>query len=717
MGYSLFSAKKTIPSKVTTGKSSPSTTNFARGIYTYKPNDTMSSDEIRLAQDARFDRVGEYGTRPGYKKLMADPIGKASLTKSSAATSYVTGQEIPTYLYDATTSNPIYSIKVTLAKATSNYVVPKVIMTVDGELVSSSCINPDELSTTPKEFEVVFMDTPNIFESETVEISVGVQSGDLSDLSVGVTSEGSTSLACEVFTATEGPIRAVFEANIDGTKTILFVHNHTLYRMSWAGVITKIRDLPKNVKKVRFNQDLNQVRYVDGKEKVHILDPENGWVDSEIPMKDLKTDTPLETTVSNIMDGTSDNIMYFDGDVDTQAIWTYPYGYQYAKSPAYTTTATISGDVGTTLTVQSSTISPSGFAVGDWITGQGDGTAEITAISGTTVTLRIVDTTPQVISTYDAFNIDFYQNFPAIKTGDPLTAMFNLGGVLYFMTRRNKYQMYSQSADSWSQSASTAQNGTFSQESIVCDLNYAYFANDNGIYIFDGASESSLTQNSIQNVYDAIPNKESIVLELYRNRLYIFYASIDGGVNDHCLVYNTNLRLWESFDSNTWVNATSARQNASNRFLCGHSRIGLLMLAETTDSDYSDMGEPIAFNLETAYNPYGSTSQLKRITKWRPDFATTSKPYSIKCGYSLDYLDEVKYAFSIDLQRQALANENYIWNNPSDYGVPVIPTVHTMAPRINGEFYRCQIRYQHIAAFEPVIFRSHTVTLQTQRIR
>ena len=70
---------------------------------------------------------------------------------------------------------------------------------------------------------------------------------------------------------------------------------------------------------------------------------------------------------------------------------------------------------------------------------------------------------------YDKFSTDFYQNFPAIKTGDPLTAMFNLGGVLYFMTRRNKYQMYSQSADSWSQSNTNAQNGTFSQESIVCN--------------------------------------------------------------------------------------------------------------------------------------------------------------------------------------------------------------------------------------------------------
>lgn len=675
----------------------------------------MGTDEVRLAQDARFDRVGEYGTRNGFVKL-TEPIGKTQLSGNISATYDTTLASNITsdYLYDATTSNPIYSIKVRLGKATDNYVVPKVILSVDGETVSTSCIDPSKLTSSMQEFEVVFIDTPNIFESETMHVSIGVQTGSLSDLNVA-TINGAP--MCAVNTATEGSITNIFEANIEGVKTVLFVHNDILYRLAEDGTITQIRKLPSGVKHVRFNQDLNQVRYVDGKEKVHLLDPASNWADTVIPMKDLKSEVDLDVTVSNIMDGVADNIIYFATDPDTEALWTYPYGYTYAKSAAFTTTATISGNPGATLSVQMNTISPSGIAVGDWITGQGTGTASVTSISGNTVNLVIVDTTPQTISSYDAFNIDFYQNFPAIKTGDPLTAMFNLGGVLYFMTRRNKYQMYAQSADAWSQSVSNAQNGTFSQESVVCDLNYAYFANENGVYVFDGSSEASITKDTIQNVYDAIPDKENIVLDLYKNRLYVFYTSIEGGKNDHCLVYNINLRLWESFDSNTWVSATSARQNASGRFLCGHSRIGMLMLAETNDGNYSDIGKPISFNLETAYNHYGSTSQLKRITKWRPDFATVTNPYTVECGYSLDYLDQVRYAFSIDLQRQQAINTGYVWDNPSDYGVPSIPTKLSTIPQVNGEFYRCQLRYQHVAAFEPIIFRSHTVTIQMQRIR
>ena len=724
MSYSNFSKQKNIPN-ITTRKSSPMTTNFAKGIYTYKPNDTMGLDELRLAQDARFDRVGEYGTRLGYKKL-SDPIGKATYVTSGTKGFTAGADELTAYTFTAASDATIYSVTLNLYQQPliNSYNVPKVTLTVNNEVVATSCYDPNDLVfKINNDREFIFTNAPAIKAGDTVSISVSVQSGEAKNIICAKASD-QTYPYCILNSATAGGITNVFEANIDGDKSVLFVFNGTLYWQNSSGTVASIRALPAGVTKVRFSQNLNTIRYADGVEAPHLLTPTvtagvvTAWADTAIEVKDLQTDTPMSVNVSNIMNGTSDNLIYFAADPDTEALWTYPYGYTFAKNPAFSTTATISGNPGDTLTIQLSTITPSGIAIGDWITGQGTATAEVTAISGSTVSLKIVDTTPQTISSYDKFSVDFYQNFPAIKTGDPLTAMFNLGGVLYMMTRRNKYQMFMQTAESWTQNASNAQNGTFSQESVVCDLNYAYFANENGIYIFDGASEASLTENTIQNVYDAIPDKENIVLDLFKNRLYVYYASEKGGANDSCLVYNINLKVWESFDSNTCVSATSARQNSSSRFICGHSKFGMLMLNEdVTDNDYSDMGEPIAFNLETAYQHYGTTSQLKRITKWRPQFSTTQQPYTAECGYALDYTDEVFYAFSIDLQRQEVINTNYVWDNPSDYGVPAIPTIYTTIPLVNGEFYRIQIRYQHIAAFEPVIFRSHTLTVQTQRIR
>ena len=708
--------KRNVPN-VGTRKSAPTTTNFAKGVATYKPNDMMGTDELRLAQDARFDRVGEYGTRTGLKALSSNIIGlstNGTTTGATASLATITGA----YSFTATADARICGFRLTAKRLGDAQKAPiaKLSLYINDELADASCINPSDLETTDGSFDALFNAAPDITNGDVITIKATAQANSQSTTANDTyLSASSNALAGALLTCTAGGIDSIFEANIDGNKTVLFTQNGILYRMAENGTMTAIRTLPTGAGTVRYSQNLNQIRYADGKESPRLLDPDNGnWTDTKIDTLDLTTGTDLQITPTNIMNGPSDNLIYFASEPDTEAVWTYPYGYTYAKSPAYSTTATIEGDIGDTITISSSTITPSGFAVGDWITGQGTGTGEITAISGGDVTVTIVDTTPQTISSYDKFNVDFYQNFPAIKTGDPLTAMFNLAGVLYFQTRRNKYLMYMQSADSWSQQASNAQGGTFSQESVVCDLNYAYYANDNGIYIFDGSSEQSLTQNTIQNAYDAIPNKETIRLDLYKNRLYVFFSN-NGAELNSCFVYNINLRVWESFDSNTYVGCTSARQNASGRFLCGHSRIGLIMTNE--DGDYSNLGQPIAFNLETAYQHYGSTSQLKRITKWRPEFATTERAYTVECGYSQDFSDQVKYAFSIDLQRQIPVITDYVWDNPSDYGVPAIPTVHTTTPKVNGEFYRCQIRYQHIAAFEPVIFRSHTLTIQTQRIR
>lgn len=721
MVQSRFTNIKTIPN-ISTGKSSPSTTNFADGISTYKPNDTMKDSELRLAQDARFDRIGEYKTRLGYKKLM-NPIGYTDLSTNLASADTDTNiAEVQPYSFAPAADSLVYSVNIRIKAPSTGlvpYAVPCISLWSGSEKIAETFINPSDITTSYQVLEAVFMNTPNVYDNETVEVRIGTQNNNASSYIVETVSG---TLAVAVKTCTEGRIDNIFEANIDGTKTILFTQKEKLYRMDSAGNVTKIRDLPAGVQNVRFNQDLNQVRYVDGLEGPRLLDPANSWSDTAITTTDLETGVDLNIKARDIMDGMSDNIIYLDSDTNTQAVWTYPYGYAYAKAVIFSTTTAISTTIDATTTVAVSTVTaltskaPANAEVGDLMY-HGSTVGEITAISGTNLTVKTIDNTAEPINSYDAFNRDFRQNFPAILTGDPLTAMFNLGGVYYFLTRRNKYQMYAQTADQWSQNQSTAQNGTFSQESVVCDLNYAYFANDTGIYRFNGMDEESLTQNTIQNVYDAIPNKESIVLDLYKNRLYVYYASTSDGVNDHCLVFNINLNRWESFDSNTYVAATSARQNASNRFLCGHSRIGLIMLNEDETNNYSDMGQAIAFNLETAYEHFGTTSQLKRIPKWRPEFATTNKPYTVKCGYALDYSDNVRYAFSIDLQNLTPVAESYVWDEPSNYGVPTMPTILSTIPQINGEFYRVQLRYQHIAAYEPVVFRSHTLTVQTQRIR
>ena len=722
MAVSRFSKARKVPTKVTTKKSSPTTTNFAKGIYTYKPNDAMDYDEIYLAQNARFERIGEYMTRRGITKL-SEPIGKTIAINTYSGT--YTMKPASDVSLAISSADPIYSVNLTVAatNATDYGVLRVLLLDANNTIVATSCA--ENLSTTPTDVEFAFK-----------ALSAGNYTLKLDTQGIGqqkftVACPTGTTPMYKLNTAPAGKVISIFEANIDGIKTILFVFKTsqgvaTLYRMAANGTITSIRALPTGVEKVRFSQNVNQIRYADGKEGPRLIDPANSWSDSAITTTDLKTDVDLQIKVSNILAGTQDNMIYFDADTTTQAVWTYPYGFMYAKSPNFYTTATLNEYVvgaTTTTTITKSTLTPvssthlvAALAVGDLIRDENGNYGNVTSISGNNVTVTSVSHAANPVNSYDKFDRDFRQNFPAIKTGDPLTAMFNLGGVVYFLTRRNKYYMYSQTADVWTQQASSAQHGTFSQESTVTDLNYAYYACDDGIYRFDGSSEISLTQNTIQSTYDAIKGKESIVLEMYNNRLYVFYSST-GTDNDSCLVFNINLGLWESFDTGLPISATTARQTASNRFICGSSHFGQLFLHEDTDNDYADLGAPIDFDLETAYLHFGTPSQLHRITKWRPEFSTVSGDYTIKCGYALDFTDDVKYAFSINLKNQTPVDEHYVWDNPPDYGNPVVPTRLTTVPQVNGQFYRCQFRFQHHAAFEPVRFKAMTMQCETQRLR
>ena len=722
MTITRFSKAKTIPKKVTTKKSSPTTTNFARGITTYKPNDTMGYDEAYLAQNARFDRIGEYKTRRGLARMM-EPIGKTQAGNNYSGSFTMTA--LPVTLQNAIFSGDRYSVQLKLvAESTADYGV--VQMVVKNSATGKKYVSCVEVKTTTNaDFEFVFAKP---FPAGTYEITISVQ-GTPKNIKMAFVNG---SWMYKTYTATAGQITNIFEANIDGTKTILFTFKTsagttTLYRMAENGTVTSVRQLPSGVEKVRFSQNINQIRYVDGKESPRLVDPGNNWSDTAITTTDLKTKVDLTIKTSNILAGTQDNMMYFDADTTTQAVWTYPYGFEYAPAANFYTTATLNQyEVGqtTTTTITKSTLSPvsethlvSALATGDLIRDDNNNYGQVTGISGNNVTVKSISHTATAISSYDKFDVDFYQNFPAIKTGDPLTAMFNLGGVVYFLTRRNKYYMFSQTADVWTQQASSAQHGTFSQESCVTDLNYAYYACDDGIYRFDGSSEISLTQSSIQNTYDAISNKETMVLEMYNNRLYAFYDSDGDGKNDSCLVFNINLGVWESFDTGLPVSATTARQTASNRFICGSSYLGQLFLYEDDNNAYADVGAPIDFDLETAYLHFGTPSQLHRITKWRPEFATVDGDWSIKCGYALDFTDDVKYAFSINLKDGTVIDEHYVWDNPPDYGNPVKPTRLTTIPQVNGQFRRIQIRFQHHAAFEPVNFKSQTLQTETQRLR
>jgi hypothetical protein len=265
----------------------------------------------------------------------------------------------------------------------------------------------------------------------------------------------------------------------------------------------------------------------------------------------------------------------------------------------------------------------------------------------------------------------------------------------------------------WSLDEAPSQRGTFSQESVVYDADSIYHADNDGLWQFNGTEDKNLAE-PILDFYLSILDKESIVLEKWGNRLYCFYTPNGGAVNSECIVFNLQLGLVESFDSNTYVGRAFARHDQEEHFLQGSSRVGAIYYGERTANGYDNLGAQLEFEIATGFTHFDTPGQLKRAPMWRPQFPSVSGRYGLEAGYATDLSTDVTWT-DVDL---AANNPRFNTGLKFNDGVH-FATDRGITPRsllISGEWLRLQRRYRHIAAHEPVEFDSEILSVETQRL-
>lgn len=314
---------------------------------------------------------------------------------------------------------------------------------------------------------------------------------------------------------------------------------------------------------------------------------------------------------------------------------------------------------------------------------------------------------------YDTFTSTDFIYVPAPKSYDGLTALAKLNGVLFLFANRNKFHLLGADNSTFSLNQSTGTKGTFSQESVVQDLNFVYFASDDGIYRFNGTQDTNISA-PIQDWYMSLTNKQNITLQLANNRLYVYYTPVGGADNTNCRVFNTLLNIWESDDTNTMISRTIARQNADGAFIQASNRVGALYWGELASNDYNNLGNILNFEIRTNYGHFGAPGDSKIIRKWRPKFMAQTGSYTGQAGYAFDLADSATF---LDVPMGG--------NGPRcdtgllcDNGVLVggLATIEPTTLQIPGRFKRLQRRYKHAAAREPMEFDGEILELQTQRL-
>lgn len=318
---------------------------------------------------------------------------------------------------------------------------------------------------------------------------------------------------------------------------------------------------------------------------------------------------------------------------------------------------------------------------------------------------------------YDTFTSTDFIYIPAPKRSDYAVGFGKLNGALYPFTRLNKYVLYGQDNATFRLDEAPAQKGSYTQESIVWDDNYIYFASDDGVYQFNGTSEKNLMFNEglgILDQYMELLDKDNCVLEVHSNRLYVWYTPNGMPDNSRCFVYNLVLQVWESNDTQTFIGKAFGRKDAGNLFLQASNRIGAIYLGEQSTNDYTNLGEVMSFELRTPYEPFGKPEELKWIPYWRPHFQTTAGDYSVQCGFATDFSDDATY-YDLELQGSGFTYDSAdSLYDSATYAAAADISNTTL--EMYGEAKRWQRRYKHTAAREPVEFTGETLQVESQRM-
>lgn len=315
---------------------------------------------------------------------------------------------------------------------------------------------------------------------------------------------------------------------------------------------------------------------------------------------------------------------------------------------------------------------------------------------------------------YEVFTSTDFIYVPAPKKSDHLTAMAKLNGVLYLFRKRDKHMLMGQDNATFRLDEAYAQKGTFSQESVVFDENYIYFASDDGVYKFNGTSEKNILEGVIDD-YTSLLNKEDIHLQLHDNKLYIWYRPNGDAEVNQCFVYNTLYEVIESTDSNSYVGRSFARHDTTDKFLQASNRAGVVYYGEQESNDYHNLGSQLLAEVRTAYDHFGAPQQLKRITYWRPIIQSTQGAYTLQAGFAADYSDDVNFT-DVSLQGSGFTYDSAAsLYDSATYASGAATTDTTL--NVYGSAYRWQRRYKHYAAHEPIEFAGEVLKIQTKRLR
>jgi hypothetical protein len=306
---------------------------------------------------------------------------------------------------------------------------------------------------------------------------------------------------------------------------------------------------------------------------------------------------------------------------------------------------------------------------------------------------------------------------PAPKTGDPVTAVKSLNGFLMMWTRYSKWILSGDDNATFRLDPAIGTKGTFTQETIDSEGNYAYFLSDDGIYRTNGSSDELISQGIYEDIQN-LSNKDTCVLSVNKGRIRLWFRPDGQSANTKSFVLNTHFKgdtgtMIESIDTETYVNNALTASQDDFKLIVGSSVVGQIYWQELDTNDYTNLGGDIQFDLRSHYMHFGTPSRTKEVRFWKPRFASQSASYTVTCQYGYDLRDNYQTQSATNIQ-----GSGSIWGSAT-WGSFTWGTTPELQPdlQIPGSYRRVAVRYYHYASRQPHRFLGHTFTGELRDLR
>lgn len=636
---------------------------YSSGYNSFLSNDKFplkngGSNLWRLAQDARINTLGEYGTRKGFDYYSA----AAGKTENDTITSTAGAADQPfnnttrlAQVFTSTVSQRLNMVELNIknsASATGTVIVEiwSSVSSQPGVLLATSSIASSAIATTYAYVTASFAEAPLVVASTDYWIVVYVQNVSSGSYYLSSTTAETTALSSsdsgltwatntfalnfkETYSTSGGVIGLHRAYKSDGTKVTLFVQGTVLYSVNdTTGALTTVKS--------GLNANATAYRFV-----------------------------------------TVNDVVYYVNSYDGLRKWDF---------------TTESQIVATNYSL-------------------------ICSHKGLLFLVPTLDTTAVVYSNFGEYEVFTSTDFvyaDAPNTGDPIVALKPLNGYLIIQTLNNKFILSGDDNATFSIDEAPDQKGTYTQETMDADANAIYYLSNDGVYQSNGSESKLLSTDIYQEIVD-LPNKEKSCLIVNKGRLYLWCTPAGETSNSKCYVfalnYGDNGGTTESYDTNAFVSRAVNGFRDSDKLIVGSSRLGQVYYQELSSNDYSNLGGLINFELRTHYMVGISPAVLKEVRDWQPRFGGQSGNYTISCEYAYDLRNNWTVYDTPNVQGSGITyGSGKIYGIGEVYGTSAETQAGLYIP---GEYRRFAVRYKHYAARQPQKFLGHTLVIQTRRIR